>query len=102
MLKDGTIGLGAIPVVTGAVLYKPVQLAGLASLMGGFGWTRIWHFAAMCGFVAFVPVHLVMVALHGWANFASMLVGWKADPGRTRGREDRLAFRELPPATEEG
>ena len=34
----------------------------------------------MCGFLAFTPGHLVMVALHGWNNFASMLVGWKKDP----------------------
>ncbi len=24
--------------------------------------------------------HLVMVALHGWQNFVSMLTGWKKDP----------------------
>jgi len=41
---------------------------------------RLWHFLAMCGFLAFIPGHLVMVALHGWNNFVSMLVGWKKDP----------------------
>jgi hypothetical protein len=24
--------------------------------------------------------HLVMVVLHGWNNFMSMLTGWKKDP----------------------
>ncbi len=48
--------------------------------MGGFPRARIWHFLAMCGFLAFIPGHLLMVADHGWSNFASMLVGWKKDP----------------------
>jgi len=24
--------------------------------------------------------HLVMVVLHGWSNFVSILTGWKKDP----------------------
>ena len=34
----------------------------------------------MIGFLGFIPGHLVMVALHGWNNFTSMLTGWKRDP----------------------
>jgi len=34
----------------------------------------------MCGFLAFIPGHLIMVVLHGWANFLSMLSGWKREP----------------------
>jgi Ni/Fe-hydrogenase b-type cytochrome subunit len=75
-----TIALGALSLLTGIVLYKPVQFSWLAFLFGGFHLTRIWHFAAMCGFLAFIPGHLIMVALHGWQNFISMLVGWKRDP----------------------
>jgi thiosulfate reductase cytochrome b subunit len=41
---------------------------------------RIYHFAAMIGFLSFVPGHLLMVALHGWSNFYSMLTGWKREP----------------------
>jgi Ni/Fe-hydrogenase b-type cytochrome subunit len=75
-----TIGLGALSMLTGLVLYKPAQLESLAWIFGGFHWTRIWHFAAMCGLLAFIPGHLVMVALHGWSNFAAMLTGWKRNP----------------------
>lgn len=75
-----TILFGILSVLTGWVMYKPVQLHWLAFLFGGYHLTRIWHFLAMCGFWAFVPGHLVMVALHGWENFASMLVGWKRNP----------------------
>jgi Ni/Fe-hydrogenase b-type cytochrome subunit len=75
-----TIGFGILSLLTGMVLYKPTQFSWLAFLFGGFHLTRIWHFAAMCGFLAFIPGHLIMVALHGWSNFVSMLSGWKREP----------------------
>ncbi|MBA2304111.1 MAG: cytochrome b/b6 domain-containing protein [Acidobacteria bacterium] len=75
-----TVLLGVASVLTGLVLYNPVQFSGLAWAMGGFPRARIWHALAMCGFLAFLPGHLLMVALHGWKNFVAMLVGWKKDP----------------------
>jgi len=75
-----TILFGIASALTGLVLYKPVQFFWLAWPMGGFHLARLWHFVAMCGFLAFIPGHLVMVVLHGWSNFFSMLVGWKKDP----------------------
>jgi len=75
-----TVAFGALALLTGIVLYKPVQFSWLAFLFGGFHLTRVWHFAAMCGFLAFIPGHLIMVLLHGWANFYSMLSGWKREP----------------------
>jgi len=70
-------GLGAGLAATGLALYKPVQLSWLIAAFGGFRLTRIWHFLAMCGLLVFVSGHLVMVALHGWSNFASMWTGSK-------------------------
>jgi Ni/Fe-hydrogenase b-type cytochrome subunit len=64
-----------VSVVTGVALYKPVQLSWLVYAFGGFRLTRIWHFAAMCGLLAFIPGHLLMVALHGWRNFVGMWTG---------------------------
>jgi thiosulfate reductase cytochrome b subunit len=75
-----TILLGALAVVTGLLLAKPVQFAPVVALAGGFRAVRIYHFVAMAGFLAFIPGHLVMVALHGWSNFASMWTGWKRRP----------------------
>lgn len=75
-----TIGFGALSLLTGIVLYKPAQFSWLAFLLGGFHLTRLWHFVAMCGFLAFIPGHLIMVVLHGWGNFFSMLSGWKREP----------------------
>jgi len=75
-----TIAFGMAAVGTGLLLAKPVQFGPIVSLLGGFPAIRIYHFAAMLGFVAFIPGHLLMVALHGWSNFASMFTGWKRRP----------------------
>ncbi len=75
-----TIGFGVLSLLTGLVLYKPAQFSALAWVFGGFHLTRLWHFAAMCGFLALIPGHLIMVVLHGWSNFFSMLSGWKREP----------------------
>ena len=72
--------LGLLSILTGIVLYNPVQFSFLASLMGGFHWARVWHFCVLCALLFFVLGHLVMVILHGWNNFMSMLTGWKRDP----------------------
>ena len=71
------IAFGSVLMVTGLALYKPVQLSWLVAVLGGFRLIRIWHFIAMCGLLAFIAGHVVMVALHGWSNFASMWTGAK-------------------------
>ena len=76
----GAILIGVLSVWTGLAIYKPVQLSVLAWPLGGFHLARVWHFAALCLFAAFVIGHLMMVALHGWSNFISMFTGWKRDP----------------------
>jgi Ni/Fe-hydrogenase b-type cytochrome subunit len=75
-----TVGFGVLSLLTGIVLYKPAQYSWLAFLFGGYHLTRIWHFAAMCLFLSFIPGHLIMVAVHGWSNFYGMLSGWKREP----------------------
>lgn len=75
-----TIVFGVVAVITGILLFQPAQFALPVKLLGGFGMIRIYHFATMIGFLSFVPVHLLMVALHGWSNFYSMLTGWKRSP----------------------
>jgi thiosulfate reductase cytochrome b subunit len=72
--------LGVLSVVTGFAVWKPVQFSWLAWMMGGFHYARIWHFAVMWAILFFVLGHMVMVILHGWNNFLSMLTGWKKDP----------------------
>ena len=72
--------LGVLMVWTGAVMYKPAQLSALGLPFGGYHRARLVHFLAMCGLLAFIPGHLVMVALHGWDNFRSIVTGWKHHP----------------------
>lgn len=50
-------------VLSGLVLWKSVQFDLLRELMGGYEFARRIHFFAMALLVAFVAVHLVMVAL---------------------------------------
>ena len=83
------IGLGALSLFTGIAMYKPAQFSTLGVLFGGYHGARLVHFLAMCGLLAFIPGHLVMVALHGWDNFASMLIGWKRRPEYTPSRQAR-------------
>lgn len=50
-------------VLSGLVLWKSVQFPLLRELMGGYEGARLVHFFAMATLVAFVVVHLAMVAL---------------------------------------
>jgi thiosulfate reductase cytochrome b subunit len=50
-------------VLSGLVLWKSVQFPVLRELLGGYEFARRIHFIAMAALVAFVAVHLVMVAL---------------------------------------
>ena len=80
MAYTSAILVGVVSVLTGIVLYNPVQFSILAALMGGFHWARVWHFGVLCALLLFVLGHLIMVILHGWNNFRSMLTGWKRNP----------------------
>lgn len=75
-----TIFLGVLSTLTGLVLYKSAQLSFLVPLLGGYRSARILHFLSLVGFAAFIPGHLVMVIVHGWNNFQSMLTGWNFKP----------------------
>jgi len=63
-------------VISGLVLWKSVQFPLLRELMGGYESARHVHFIAMALLVAFVAVHLVMVALVPKTLWA-MIVGRK-------------------------
>jgi len=61
-------------ILSGLVLWKPVQFQGLGMLMGDYEGARYVHFFAMAGVVFFVVVHVVMVLLVP-RTFPSMLTG---------------------------
>ncbi len=74
----GTILLGVGAVVTGLAIYKPLQLAWLTWILGGYEWARWEHFWIMISFVAFFVVHVIQVILAGWSNFRSIVSGYEA------------------------
>jgi thiosulfate reductase cytochrome b subunit len=71
-----TIALGAISLLTGFAIYKPVQLWWLTALFGGYELARYWHFIAVWLFVAFTLVHVTLVFLVDPASIRSMITGW--------------------------
>jgi thiosulfate reductase cytochrome b subunit len=54
---------GVAQVITGLAIWKPVQLSGLLSLLGGFQSARLLHFAGMTGLVAFLAIHVALALL---------------------------------------
>jgi thiosulfate reductase cytochrome b subunit len=73
----GVILMGAGSLLTGLAIYKPVQLAWLTSLLGGYAWARLEHFGLTVGYVAFFVIHLAQVARAGWNNFRAMVSGYE-------------------------
>ena len=68
--------LGALSVLTGFAIYKPVQLAWLTALFGGYELARYWHFWAVCIFVGFTLLHVALVFLVDPASLRAMITGW--------------------------
>lgn len=68
--------MGAGSIITGLSIYKPLQLAWLTSLLGGYQWARWLHFWLTIFFVLFFAVHVLQVAIAGWGNFRSMVTGY--------------------------
>ncbi len=63
-----------VQVLSGLAVWKPVQLQGLAALMGGYEGARLLHFLAMALCVSLVAVHIVMVILVP-ETFLTMITG---------------------------
>ena len=55
---------GALSVVSGWVLYKPVQLQLPGMLLGGYEGAKLLHTASLALLLAFTLTHVVLVALH--------------------------------------
>jgi thiosulfate reductase cytochrome b subunit len=70
----GAILLVAGLILSGLVIWKPVQLYALASLMGDYEGARLLHFFCMTGIVLFVLVHVLMVILVP-KTFVMMITG---------------------------
>lgn len=63
LMYAGVIAAGALAVLSGLVLWKPVQLAPLTLLLGDFAVARLVHFACMALIAGFALVHVAMALL---------------------------------------
>jgi thiosulfate reductase cytochrome b subunit len=71
----GVIAMGAGSLLSGLAIYKPVQLAWLTTLLGGYPAARLEHFALTLGYVVFFLIHITQVVRAGWDNFRAMVIG---------------------------
>jgi thiosulfate reductase cytochrome b subunit len=76
----GIVLVGALAVLSGFAIYKPVQLAWLTAAFGGFQLARYWHFWTVWIFVGFLVTHVLLVFVVDPASLRAMITG------RYRGR----------------
>ncbi|MGA9837397.1 MAG: cytochrome b/b6 domain-containing protein [Gemmatimonadaceae bacterium] len=66
---------GALAVVSGIAIWKPVELAWLTNLLGGYVWARYWHFLAMLAIVVLSFAHIFMVFAVDPYSLRGMITG---------------------------
>jgi thiosulfate reductase cytochrome b subunit len=68
--------LSVLATASGFAIYKPVQLAWLTTMFGGYELARYWHFVFVWVFVAFTLVHVALVLLVDPASLRAIITGW--------------------------
>jgi thiosulfate reductase cytochrome b subunit len=71
----GVIAMGLGSLLTGLAIYKPVQLAWLTWVLGGYEAARLEHFTLTIGYVLFFLIHITQVIRAGWNNARAMIIG---------------------------
>ncbi len=72
-----------IMLVSGLAIWKPVQLAPIDALFGGFQGARLVHFLVMAAIVLFLVVHVTLVVLVP-KTFVAMVLGRASAAPHTR------------------
>lgn len=67
--------VAAVTVVSGVAIWKPVSLAWLTNLFGGYVWARYWHFVSMVAIVVLIVGHVFMVFAVDPYSIRSMTTG---------------------------
>ena len=70
--------LGAVAVLSGWAMHKPVQLGWLERLFVDYNGARVVHFVCMVALTAFLLPHVALVIADGWDTFRSMVTGWSS------------------------
>ncbi len=68
--------VGALVVLSGWAMHKPVQLGWLERLFVNYDGARIVHFGCMLILGSFVVPHVILVIADGFDTFRSMITGW--------------------------
>jgi thiosulfate reductase cytochrome b subunit len=72
-----------LTIISGGVVWKPVQLQELGALMGGYEGARLVHFLGMSAICAFIIMHLALVLIVP-GTLLPMIRGWARAPHRER------------------
>ena len=86
--------VAVVSVLSGLAIWKPVQLAPLTWLLGGFVWARYWHFLAMTTLVAVSFVHVFMVFAVDPYSLRAMVTG-RYDESKSPERRNARPFVNL-------
>jgi thiosulfate reductase cytochrome b subunit len=79
LLYLGVMLAGVVITISGLGIWKPVQFWFFADICGGYAVARYVHFFAMAVIVAFMVVHVVMVALVP-KTLPPMILGGRLEP----------------------
>jgi thiosulfate reductase cytochrome b subunit len=71
---------GISQVVTGLLIWKPVQFSSAVALLGGFQAVRVEHFIGMCVIVGFLIVHVALALLVPQTLWAMLSGGPRLEP----------------------
>lgn len=88
--------VGMVAVLTGLAIWKPVQLALLTDLFGGYAWARYWHFVAMVALVVLILGHIFMVLTVDPYSIRSMITGGYSKRLSPAARNARPFYHLLP------
>ena len=90
---------GVLAVLTGIAIWKPVQLAWLTELFGGYVWARYWHFVAMLVIVLLSVIHVFMVFAVDPYSLPSMITGNYDERNSPEARNARPFYHIFPRRT---
>ena len=68
--------LAAVEVLSGLVMWKPVQLEWLGRICGGYDGARLTHLVGLGLLAGFAVTHVIMVLLHP-RSLGEMITGGK-------------------------
>ena len=88
--------VAAVTVISGIAIWKPVQLAPLTDLLGGYAWARYWHFLSMLALVALSVGHVFMVFAVDPYSLRSMVTGGWSERLSPEARNARPFLNLLP------